>query len=136
MSIQESGEMYLETILILGKEGKKVRSIDIANYRDVSRASVSRAMGLLKENEYLDMDESGYITLTEKGNKLANAIYKRHLVLSEIFTSIGVSEDVAIEDACRVEHYKVMKLSMHLGSISVINFCETIYCRYIDVFEF
>lgn len=105
MSIQESGEMYLETILILGKEGKKVRSIDIANYRDVSRASVSRAMGLLKENDYLDIDESGYITLTDKGDKVANAIYKRHLVLSEIFTSIGVSEDVAIEDACRVEHY-------------------------------
>lgn len=105
MSIQESGEMYLETILILGKEGKKVRSIDIANYRDVSRASVSRAMGLLKENDYLDIDESGYITLTDKGDKVANAIYKRHLVLSEIFTSLGVSEDVATEDACRVEHY-------------------------------
>lgn len=62
-------------------------------------------MGLLKENDYLDIDESGYITLTDKGDKVANAIYKRHLVLSEIFTSIGVSEDVATEDACRVEHY-------------------------------
>ncbi|XVG95544.1 metal-dependent transcriptional regulator [Eubacteriales bacterium KG127] len=105
MSIQESGEMYLETILILANEGKRVRSIDIANSRDVSRASVSRAIGLLKDSEYIDVDDSGYITLTEKGDDLARTIYQRHEVLSNIFEEIGVSKDVALEDACRVEHY-------------------------------
>ncbi|MGE9895734.1 metal-dependent transcriptional regulator [Anaerovoracaceae bacterium SGI.195] len=105
MSIQESGEMYLETILVLGQEGDKVRSIDIANYRDVSRASVSRAVGLLKEDNYIDVDEAGYITLTEKGEELATTIYKRHQVLSKIFTEIGVDKEVAVEDACRIEHY-------------------------------
>lgn len=105
MSIQESGEMYLETILVLGQEDDKVRSIDIANYRDVSRASVSRAVGLLKEDNYIDVDEAGYITLTAKGEELATTIYKRHQVLSKIFTEIGVDKEVAVEDACRIEHY-------------------------------
>lgn len=105
MKIQESGEMYLETILILSKKNSVVRSIDVADYMNYSKPSVSRAMGLLKNNGYIIVDKSGYITLTDRGNEVANTIFERHEVLSKLFMSIGVDEKTATEDACRVEHY-------------------------------
>lgn len=105
MSIQESGEMYLETILILGKTQPQVRAIDVANFRDISRASVSRGLGLLKEDGYIIVDESGKIALTEKGRTRAESVYAKHKVLSEILVKIGVDAATADEDACRMEHY-------------------------------
>ena len=105
MKIQESGEMYLETILILSKKNSVVRSIDVADYMNYSKPSVSRAMGLLKNNGYIIVDKNGYITLTDRGNEVANTIFERHEVLSKLFMSIGVDEKTATEDACRVEHY-------------------------------
>lgn len=104
MEIQESGEMYLETILILSKELEHVRSLDVANYMNFSKPSVSRAVSILKGNDYILVDENGYLTLTGKGAKLANKIYERHQVLSKFFMSIGVDEKTSTEDACRIEH--------------------------------
>lgn len=104
MSIQESGEMYLETILRLGENGRDVRSIDIADYMDFSKPSVSRAVGLLKKDGYIVVDSKGYITFTEEGRKMAEKIYERHRVLTDFFVSLGVDPQIAAEDACRLEH--------------------------------
>ena len=102
MNLQESGEMYLETILVLSKRNKDVRSIDIAHELNYSKPSVSRAIGLLKKDEYVIV--KGYIELTDKGLKVATTIYDRHDTLSSFFESIGVSHDTAVNDACRIEH--------------------------------
>ena len=104
MNLQESGEMYLETILVLSKKNKDVRSIDIARELNYSKPSVSRAIGLLKKDEYIIVDSKGYIELTEKGTKVATTIYDRHDTLSSFFESIGVCHDTAVNDACRIEH--------------------------------
>jgi len=104
MVIKESAEMYLETILVLSEELDHVRSLDIANHMNFSKPSVSRAMGLLRDNGYINTDEHGYITLTDSGMEIAKKIYERHVVLSNVFRKIGVSEETAIEDACRIEH--------------------------------
>lgn len=104
MRLLESGEMYLETILVLSKELKNVRSIDICEHMGFSKPSVSRAVGLLKNGGYIAIDKDGYITLTELGGKTALKIYERHRMLTEFFTKIGVSEKTADEDACRIEH--------------------------------
>ena len=104
MNLQESGEMYLETILVLSKRNKDVRSIDIAHELNYSKPSVSRAIGLLKKDEYVIVDSKGYIELTDKGLKVATTIYDRHDTLSSFFESIGVSHDTAVNDACRIEH--------------------------------
>lgn len=104
MSIQESGEMYLETILILSRNDNKVRSIDICEYMGFSKPSVSRAVGLLKNGGYILVDSNGYITLTELGYELANKIYERHNILTRFLVSLGVSEEVASQDACKIEH--------------------------------
>ena len=104
MAIQESGEMYLETILILTSKQTYVRSIDIANYTGYSKPSISRAMGILKKNNYILIDKEGYITLTDKGQKLAQTIYERHITLSRFFMALGVNEETATNDACRIEH--------------------------------
>ena len=104
MKIQESGEMYLETILVLSKENSHVRSIDIGEYMGFSKPSVSRAVGLLKSGGYIDVDADGYITLTELGLELANKIYERHNILTRFLVSIGVSEEIASQDACKIEH--------------------------------
>ena len=101
MNLQESGEMYLETILVLSKRNKDVRSIDIAHELNYSKPSVSRAIGLLKKDEYIIVDSKGYI---DKGLKVATTIYDRHDTLSSFFESIGVSHDTAVNDACRIEH--------------------------------
>ena len=104
MSLKESGEMYLETIYILSKSKSSVRSIDVAEYMNFSRASVSRGIGLLKKQDLILMDKDGYITLTEKGLKTAEKIYERHTVISKMLMAMGIDEKTATEDACRIEH--------------------------------
>ena len=104
MKIQESGEMYLETILVLKQKMANVRAIDVAQEMNFSKPSVSRALGILKANDYITVDKNGYITLTKSGNDIAVKIYERHNVLTKLFVYIGVEKDVAAEDACKVEH--------------------------------
>ena len=105
MRLQESGEMYLETILILSERLEHVRSLDVAEYMGFSKPSVSRAVGLLKSAGYVLMDPTGYLTLTDPGRAIAEKIYERHITLSQLFISLGVDEKTALEDACKVEHY-------------------------------
>ena len=102
--MQESGEMYLETILVLSEKNANVRSIDIADYRNFSKPSVSRAVGKLKSENYINVDKDGYITLTKAGLEIANKIYERHQVFSKLLIDLGVSEQTAIDDACKIEH--------------------------------
>lgn len=104
MSLKESGEMYLESIYVLLKSKSTVRSIDIAEHMNFSRASVSRGIGLLKNEGFILMDKDGYITLTEKGKKTADKIYERHTVISKMLMAIGIDKETATEDACRIEH--------------------------------
>ena len=104
MHMQESGEMYLETILILSRTKGQVGSIDIVDYMSFSKPSVSRAVGLLKSGGYILVDPEGYITLTDAGREVAEKIYERHTTLTELLTRLGVDPDVAAEDACRMEH--------------------------------
>ena len=105
MRLQESGEMYLETILILSRKLEHVRSLDVAEHMGFSKPSVSRAVGLLKKAGYLQMDPAGYLTLSDFGRVVAEKIYERHITLSRFFMSIGVDEKTALEDACKIEHY-------------------------------
>ena len=102
--LQESGEMYLETILILSKQKSAVRSIDVVEYMGFSKPSVSRAMARLREEKYIVMDADGFIALTEKGRALAGKIYERHTALTEFLVSIGVAPETAAADACKMEH--------------------------------
>ncbi|MBQ1335274.1 MAG: metal-dependent transcriptional regulator [Clostridia bacterium] len=104
MKIQESAENYLETILMLKEKRGAVRSIDVANELGFSKPSVSVAMKHLRESGHVTVDEGGFISLTEKGNAIASAIYERHCVIAELLMRIGVSEETAFEDACKVEH--------------------------------
>ncbi len=104
MKIQESGEMYLEAILTLKKNDGQVRAIDIANYTGYSKPSVSRALGILKKGEFITVDENGFIDFTEMGLSHAVTIKERHDVLTRVFVSLGVSEETAAEDACKIEH--------------------------------
>ena len=104
MHLQESGEMYLETILVLTSQSPHVRAIDVGEYMGYSKPSVSRAMGLLKSGGYIKVDENGYITLLEPGREVAEKIYERHTLLTQFLTRLGVSPEVAAEDACKVEH--------------------------------
>ena len=105
MAMQESGEMYLETIYILSQKSAKVRGIDVGEYMGYSKPSVSRAIGLLKKDGLARIDEFGSIRLTEAGEAKARSIYERHTVLSRLFMNLGVDEETATEDACRIEHY-------------------------------
>lgn len=105
MRLQESGEMYLETILILSQRLPHVRSLDVAEHMGFSKPSVSRAVGLLKSAGYLLMDPTGYLTLTDSGRALAEKIYERHNTLTQFLVGIGVDEKTALEDACKLEHY-------------------------------
>ena len=102
--MQESGEMYLETILVLSREKDAVRAIDVGQKMGYSKPSVSRALAKLRADGYLLVDGSGYLRLTDKGDAIAEKIYERHHVLSELLTRIGVSPGTAAEDACRIEH--------------------------------
>lgn len=104
MKIQESGEMYLETILILRETNDKVRAIDVGSYMGFSKPSVSRALGILKEAGFVTVDDKGNLDLTESGTEIARKIYERHTVLSEVLEKLGVPKDIAIEDACKMEH--------------------------------
>ena len=104
MRLQESGEMYLETIYILSGKLSNVRSIDISEYMNFSKPSVSRAVGLLKSGGYIQIDANGYIALTPEGKRIAEKTYERHQLLTKIFVSLGVDEKLAAEDACKIEH--------------------------------
>jgi Mn-dependent DtxR family transcriptional regulator len=103
MSINESAEMYLETILVLGLKGK-VRSIDIVNELEYSKPSVSVAMKNLRKQGYIEIDEDGYITLTGKGRKIAQTMYERHVAISDWLIFLGVDKKTAVNDACKMEH--------------------------------
>ena len=105
MTLQESGEMYLETILVLSQKMPAVRAIDIGEYMGYSKPSVSRAMGLLKKGALICVDRDGYITLTDDGRAVAEKIYSRHTLLKDFLSSIGIPEEIAAEDACKMEHY-------------------------------
>ena len=104
MRIQESAENYLETILVLKNKNGAVRSIDIANELGFSKPSVSVAMKNLRENGYIEVDSSGYITLLDSGRQIAEKIYERHTTLSKWLVSLGVDAKTAAKDACRIEH--------------------------------
>ncbi|MBE6618126.1 MAG: metal-dependent transcriptional regulator [Ruminococcaceae bacterium] len=105
MALQESGEMYLESIYVLLQKSNFVRSIDVCEYMGFSKPSVSRAVGLLKEGEYIVVDPDGYITLTDKGVEVATKMYERHTLLTKFLMNLGVSEEVATDDACKIEHH-------------------------------
>lgn len=104
MAIQESGENYLEAILILKERNGYVRSIDVAHELGFSKPSVSRAMSILKKEGHIETDGLNQILLTESGRKIAETIYERHRVLSKLLISLGVDEKTAVADACRIEH--------------------------------
>ena len=103
MRLQESGEMYLETIYVLSQKGH-VRSIDISEHMGYSKPSVSRAVGLLKNGGYISVDGDGFIRLTEEGLAIGFKIYERHTVLKAMLVGLGVDEQTASEDACKMEH--------------------------------
>ena len=104
MGVHESGEMYLEAIHVLGKTTGHVRSVDVSEYLGYSKPSVSRAMGILRNGGYITVDKDGSITLTESGLQIAEKIYARHTLLTKLLIRIGVSEETAVEDACKLEH--------------------------------
>ena len=104
MNIHESGEMYLEAILVLSQKNGFVRSIDVSEYLGYSKPSVSRAVGILKKGNYIEVDKDGSLMLTESGKNIAEKIFERHTVLSKLLTKMGVSEETAAADACKMEH--------------------------------
>ena len=104
MHLQESGEMYLETIYILTKKNHDVRSLDVAEYMNFSKPSVSRAVGLLKQGGYITVDPDGYLHLTDLGKEIAAKIYERHTLLTEFLMRLGVDQGTASADACKIEH--------------------------------
>ena len=104
MRLQESGEMYLESIYVLSQKGGHVRSVDISEYMGYSKPSVSRAVSLLKNGGYIAVNDDNYISLTDTGLEIAQKIYERHTVLTAMLVRMGVSEETATEDACRMEH--------------------------------
>jgi len=105
MAMQESGEMYLETIYVLSQSSSTVRAIDVGTHMGFSKPSVSRAIGVLKKEGLVITDELGFLKLTETGKKIAKTIYERHTVLTQMFILLGVDETTASNDACRIEHY-------------------------------
>ena len=123
MHLQESGEMYLETILVLTSQSPHVLAIDVGEYMGYSKPSVSRAMGLLKNGGYIKVDENGFITLLEPGREVAEMIYERHTLLTQYLIRLGVSPEVAAEDACKLEHvisdesFQAIKRHAHLGTV-------------------
>lgn len=104
MRLQESGEMYLETIYVLSKKLPIVRSIDVSEHLGYSKPSVSRAVGLLKNGGFITVEDSGELKLTEEGYQIADMMFERHTLLSECLMLLGVSEETAAEDACKIEH--------------------------------
>ena len=104
MRLAESGEMYLETIYVLSKEKSAVHSVDVSEHMGYSKPSVSRAIGLLKSGGYVEMAEDGALTLTESGREVAEKIFERHTVLTAFLVRLGVESNIAVEDACKMEH--------------------------------
>ena len=104
MNVHESGEMYLEAILVLSRKSGFVRSVDVGEYLGYSKPSVSRAMGLLRKGDLVTVEQDGGLHLTQEGRDIAAKIYERHTVLSQVLISLGVPEQVAVEDACKIEH--------------------------------
>ena len=104
MKIQESGEMYLETILILEEKKRPIHSIDVGEYMGYSKPSVSRAVGILRSGGYITVEGNGELKLTETGRKIAEKIYERHTLLSNLLEKMGVSHETAVSDACKIEH--------------------------------
>lgn len=104
MDVHESGEMYLETILVLSERSGFVRAIDVGEYLGYSKPSVSRAMGILRKGGYIQTDKDGAIQLTDTGRAYAEKIYERHTLLSRVLMQLGVQEEVAVADACKMEH--------------------------------
>lgn len=104
MNVHESGEMYLEAILVLSMKNSFVRSVDVAEYLGYSKPSVSRAMGLLRSGGMIYMESDGGLYLTESGRQVAEKIYERHTVLSSVLIQLGVPQEIAVEDACKIEH--------------------------------
>ena len=104
MRLQESGEMYLETIYILSKQHRCVRSIDVGEYMGYSKPSVSRAIGILKNGGYVSVDREGCLSLTDSGLEIAQKIYERHTMMTDFFVRLGVCAKTAAEDACKIEH--------------------------------
>ncbi|MDE6952416.1 MAG: metal-dependent transcriptional regulator [Erysipelotrichales bacterium] len=123
MSLNESGEMYLETIYILHQKNSHVRSLDIAEYMGYSKPSISRAVGLLKKANYILVDSDGYITLTKAGNDIASKIYDRHTTLTKALMLLGIDEKTATEDACKIEHdiseKSFMAIKQHISKYSL-----------------
>lgn len=105
MNLQESGEMYLETIFILKKKKTCVRSVDVGEYMGFSKPSVSRAIGLLRSGGYVTVDKDGYLSLTDEGLDVALKMYERHELLTAFLMQLGVSEETATKDACKIEHH-------------------------------
>ena len=120
MKNTESGEMYLETILVLKETQARVRAIDIVHSTGYTKPSVSRALGLLKQKGYVEVDDAGSIELTDVGRQLASKILERHRVISDFLKQIGVSEDTAADDACKMEHIisdeTFLRMKEHLGA--------------------
>ena len=118
--MKESGEMYLESIYVLCATKSAVRSIDVAEHMNYSKPSVSRAVGLLKKDGYIEVDKDGYISLTQAGKDMADKIFERHTVLTKMLVSLGVDEQTAAEDACRMEHVisdtSFLAMKKHFGN--------------------
>ena len=104
MHLAESGEMYLETVYVLTKKGGIVRSVDVGEYMGYSKPSVSRAVGLLKRGGYITVGDDGALELTDEGLEVAERMYERHTIISKFLMLIGVDEETATEDACKIEH--------------------------------
>ena len=121
MHLHESGQMYLETILVLSKKLTAVRSIDIVEHMGYSKPSVSRAVGLLKNGGFITVDNDGFISLTDAGRDVAETIYERHTVLTAALTRLGVDPDTAAEDACKIEHAisdrSIQAIKVYLNSL-------------------
>ncbi len=104
MAMHESGQMYLEAIYVLLQKNNKIRAIDVGAYLGYTKPSVSRGVGLLKKSEHISVDPDGYITMTAKGKAFAEQLYERHTVISNMLMALGIDEETATEDACRIEH--------------------------------
>lgn len=121
MVLQESGEMYLESILVLSQQKGYVRAVDISEYMGYSKPSVSRAVGLLKQNAYITIDSENHITLTPAGLQIAQKILDRHAMLTQFLTGLGVEPETASADACKIEHvisdesFEAIKNHIHYG---------------------
>lgn len=104
MALHESGQMYLEAIHVLLQKNEKIRAIDVGAYLGYSKPSVSRAIGILKKGGYIFVDEDGYITMSAEGKQVSEQLYERHTIISSLLIALGVDEETATEDACRIEH--------------------------------